>query len=116
MASVLADMATAIQFACQRPSLDGLKNALHEVESFKERYKTLLAQQAAPVDVPPAPTKGEDGKETSVSAPVRKPRVLKIKVHSGTQLHTESEVDEYLKELKAQIMEHVNESEFTIIQ
>ena len=116
VASLLPDMATAIQFACQKTSLDGLKNALHEVESFKERYKALLAQQAAPMDVSSAPTKGEEGKETPVAAPVKKPRIVKIKVHSGTQLHTESDVDEYLKELKVQIMEHVNESEFTIIQ
>jgi hypothetical protein len=112
MASLLPDMATAIQFACQKNSLDGLKNELHEVEAFKLKYQNVLAQQVKPVEPPPAP----DGKVPPVAPPVRKPKVVKVNVHSGTQLHTEADVDEYLKRLRDQLMEHVNDSEYTIIQ
>ena len=37
-------------------------------------------------------------------------------VHSGTQLKSEADVDEYLAKLKVQLMRHVNDDEYTIIQ
>lgn len=106
-----------VKYGCDKQSLAGLKGALHEVDDQKSRWIAILMQKHALEN--PAPVEPGPG---NVPHPVnkRKPVMVNVKkdmvVHSGTQLKSEADVDEYLAKLKVQLMQHVNDDEYTIIQ
>jgi len=114
-----------VKYGCDKQSLAGLKGALHEVDEQKSKWVGVLMQKLSEENaVSPSPSVGGNNAtsepEPSPAPRKQKPVMVNIKkdmaVHSGTQLKSEADVDEYLAKLKVQLMQHVNDDEFTIIQ
>jgi hypothetical protein len=114
-----------VEQGCEKESLAGLKSALHEVDEIRTSWVGKLAQIHEEENAPSAdlilPEQSEPNPApTGATAKTRKHYMVDVKkaltVQSGRQLKSESDVDAYLNDLKKQLMEHVNDDEFVIVQ
>jgi hypothetical protein len=87
-------------------NLYALKAALNTVEFYNEQSELIRRAISVTPAVP-----GVSGNDSKVVAeppvPVRKRVMIHLETHTITPMQTEADVDRYLQQLKAQIMQHI---------
>ena len=113
--------------ATSKESIAELKLSLHNIDEDGNRmkaelYTALNAENASTIETPATAERDKPG---NVKPSPKKRKIVlvdvkKLMVNSGMPLQSEEDVDEYLKDLtvklKPQLMAHVNDDEYTVIQ